>query len=425
MKARWKAATLGLIGTLTFASPSTAATTIKFMGWVALFDFQKAGWNRIVEDFQKVDPDIKIDYIGTPFEETLNQAMVAILGRNAPDIFQVSSGWIPQLQGIGGLEPLNGLFSSDELAQFPNRMIESTSIAGNVYSLPWLPGPIVLTYNRTLMKEAGLDPDTPPQTWPELSDAAEKICALGDRSGGKVYGIALRSARHSNSAHWAIPVIWGFGGHVVDADGKFDIDNAGAVAAFEWYRKMIGSGCSPDGFNIQETRNIFSQGRAGFIFEGPWVRGLVDNLSGGKLKVAPDGDVWVAPMPAGPDGKVRSIANSNELAISAQSQKREVAAKFVRFILGNQATVEYFYETSKQLTTGRLDILRSGKMGGDPYVQAFVDVLPESDGVPIKNPKWIAALDVLAPVLQSVIKGGEAKSQLKEANREILRTLAR
>jgi ABC-type glycerol-3-phosphate transport system substrate-binding protein len=46
-------------------------------------------------------------------------------------------------------------------------------------------------------------------------------------------------------------VIWGFGGRVVDAESKFDVDNAGAVAAFEWYRKMIGSGCSPDGFNIQ------------------------------------------------------------------------------------------------------------------------------------------------------------------------------
>jgi multiple sugar transport system substrate-binding protein len=190
MRARWKAAALGMIGILASASSSKAETTIKFMGWVALFDFQKAGWNRIVEDFQKVNPDINIDYIGTPFEETLNQAMVAILGRNAPDIFQVSSGWIPQLQGIGGLEPLNGLFSGDELAQFPERMIQSTSIAGKVYSLPWLPGPIVLVYNRTLMKEAGLDPDKPPKTWPELTNAAEKICALGDR------GAARSSALH-------------------------------------------------------------------------------------------------------------------------------------------------------------------------------------------------------------------------------------
>ena len=416
---------LGLIGALVLANLAAAETTLKFMGWVALFDFQKAGWSRIVEDFQMANPEIKIAYIGTPFEETLNQDMVAILGHNAPDVFQISSGWVPQLQGIGGLAPLDGLFSADELAEFPKSMIESTSVDGKPYSLPWLPGPIVLTYNRTLMKEVGLDPDKPPKTWPELTAAAKKICALPQRYGGKVYGIALRSARHFNSAQWAIPVIWGFGGHVVDADGKVDVDNPGAVAAFEWYRDMIGSGCSPDSFDIQETRNIFSQGRAGFIFEGPWVRGLVNNLSGGKLKVAPDGDVWVAPMPADPDGKVRAIANSNELAVSAQSRQKEAAAKFVRFILGNQPTVEYFYETSQQLTTGRLDILRSGKMGQDSYVQAFVAVLPESDGVPIKSPKWIAALDILAPALQSVIKGADAKSELKQATRDIQRALSR
>ena len=124
-------------------------------------------------------------------------------------------------------------------------MIELTSVDGKPYSLPWLPGPIVLTYNRTLMKEVGFDPDKPPKTWPELTAAAKKICALPERYGGKVYGIALRSARHFNSAQWAIPVIWGFGGHVIDADGKVDVDNPGAVAAFEWYRDMIGSGAAP------------------------------------------------------------------------------------------------------------------------------------------------------------------------------------
>jgi ABC-type glycerol-3-phosphate transport system substrate-binding protein len=60
--------------------------------------------------FPAANPDIKIDYIGTPFEETLNQDMVAILGHNAPDVFQISSGWVPQLQGIGGLAPLDGCF---------------------------------------------------------------------------------------------------------------------------------------------------------------------------------------------------------------------------------------------------------------------------------------------------------------------------
>ena len=242
-----------------------------------------------------------------------------------------------------------------------------------------------MVYNRNLLQEAGLDPDNPPKTWPELTAAIKSVCALPDRNGGTVYGVSLRTSRGPNTAHWAIPVIWGLDGEIVDADGNVDVTNEGLVRAFDWYHDIVSSGCSPDGFNIQEVRNLFTQDRAGFIFEGPWIRGLVNNLSDGKMSVEPDGDVWFASMPADSDGQVRQIANSNELVVTSSSKNKELAAKFVDFILGNQETVEYYFETSKQLTTGRLDLLSSGIMGDDPFVQAFVEVLPISNGVPPRS----------------------------------------
>lgn len=423
VKARTIALSLGIVVGL--ISSSASGQAIKLMGWVGLFDFQKPGWERIVEEFEKQNPGVTIEYIGTPFEETLNQATVAIVGGNAPDIIQISSGWVPQLQAMDALEPLDNHFSADVLGKFPKSLIEATTIEGHVYSLPWIPGPIIMAYNRNLLKEAGLDPDNPPKTWPELTDAIDKVCALPDRSGGKVYGAALRTSRGPNTAHWAIPVIWGLGGEIVDADGNIDVTNEGIVRAYEWYRDIVSSGCSPDAFNIQEVRNLFAQERAGFIFEGPWVRGLVTNLSDGKLSVALDGDVWIAPMPAGPDGRVRQIANSNELVITASSENKELAAKFVDFVLGNPETVEYYFETSKQLTTGRLDVLSSGAMGDDPFVQAFVEVLPVSNGVPIKHPKWFAVMDAMAPTLQKVIKGADASAELQQTKREVDRILSR
>ncbi len=61
-------------------------------------------------------------------------------------------------------------------------------------AMPWVPGPIIMFYNRNLMEQAGLDPDAPPQTWPELMEAAKAICALPDVDGAPIYGIALRTA---------------------------------------------------------------------------------------------------------------------------------------------------------------------------------------------------------------------------------------
>jgi multiple sugar transport system substrate-binding protein len=397
--------------------------TIRLMGWVGVFDFQKAGWARIVSEFERQNPGVKIDYVATPFEETLNQATIAILGNNAPDIIQVSSGWVPQLQAMNALEPIDNHLSKAELAQFPSSLIDGVTIEGKTWALPWIPGPIFLAYNRELLRAAGLNPDSPPRDFASFDAAVRKICALGDRGQGKVFGVALRSARHFNSVHWAVPIAWALGGDIVDDTGKVQAANPGMIKALEWYRDITKAGCTPENANINESRNFFAQGRAGFVFEGPWVRGLVDNLSGGKLKVARDGDVWIAPMPAGPDGKVRQIANSNELVLTAQSKNKALAAKFVNFILGNQETVDFYFESSKQPTTGRLDVMRSGAMGKDAFTAVVIDVLPYSSSLPIKHPKWTAGLDVLAPVMQKVIQGADAATELRNAQRDVERAM--
>lgn len=410
------------VAALAFTGAANAqAQNIKVMGWVGLFEFQKPGWERIVRDFEAQNPGVKIEYIGTPFEETINQATVAIVGNNAPDVIQVVSGWIPQLHSLGGLEPLNALIGAGDIAKYPKGSIDAVTYDGNVLALPWIPGPIMVGYNRNLMKEAGLNPDQPPKTWAEFAAAVDKICALGDRNGGKVYGVALRSARHPNSAHWSIPMIWANGGDVVDAKGKVVFNTDATRKTYAWYKDVIARKCSPEFFGIQESRNIFAQGRAGFIFEGPWLKGLIEKVSDGKLKVAADGDVWISTMPASADGRVRQIENSNMLVITKQSKNKALAAKFVQFVLGNLPTVEYYYETSSQLTTGRLDILRSGKMGADKYSQIFVDALPISNPVPIRDPQWNAMMDAVAPAMQTIIQGGDAAAELAKADRAIAR----
>jgi ABC-type glycerol-3-phosphate transport system substrate-binding protein len=209
----------------------------------------------------------------------------------------------------------------------------------------------------------------------------------------------------------------------VTDDGRISFNQEGVRDAYEWYRDVIERGCSPNAFDVQATRSVFAQGRAGFIFEGPWVRGLVQNLSDGNLTVAEDGDVWVAPMPASAAGEVRQIENSNMLVISEQAEDKELAARFISFVLGNQETVDYFYETSQQPTTGRMDLLTSGMMADDPYVTTFAGTLDVSNPLPIRDPQWNAIMDTIAPALQSIINGADAEAELADADRRIDRLL--
>ena len=395
-------------------------TTLRFMGWVGLFDFQVPAWNYMIDEFEQQNPGVEIEYIGTPFEETLNQASVTILGNNAPDIIQSVAGWVPQLNGMGALASLGTYFDSDFLSDIPSTSLESVTFDGELKAMPWVPAPIVMTYNRNLLEEAGLDPNDPPSTWSEFTEAVDAVCALPERAdGGSVYGVSLRTARHPNSGHWSLPVIWGFGGDVINEEGSVVVDEQGAVDAYQWYQDVVTSGCSPEAFGVQESRNVFAQGRAGFIFEGPWIRGLVDSLSEGRMEVAPEGDVWIAPMPANANGERRMIANSHVLVVTEQSQNKEIAAAFVEFITSDNEAVQRYFEVTDQLSTAHLDLLNSGAMGESAYIQTFVEALPNAVSVPIKHPQWDAMTDALAVALQRSILGQDVEQALDQAAQDI------
>lgn len=412
-----------LVGSaIAFAVPALAQE-INVMGWARNFDHLKDGWNNTVEQFEKSSDGITVKTTDTAWGQTLQQATNAILAGNAPDVIQAPAVWVPQLQEIGGLMPMEDVFPDGGIENFPAN--ESVTFDDKVRAAVWLPGPVLMVYNRKLMEEAGLDPDNPPKTFPEFTDAIKKICALPDRDGGKTYGIALRTARSPNSPQWALPVVFGHGGYITDPDDKVNVTNEGFVQAYEWFRDIIGSGCAADAATNNDTRNVFAQGRSGFIFEGPWARGLVKGISDGKLTVAPDGDVWAAPMPAGPDGEIRQIANHQTLVIPEGSTNKEAAAKFVRFALSDVPTVDFMFESSGNIPTGDLKLLAGSKVAEDPWSEVFISTLPYSTPVPIKHPKANAVFDALAPALQEIIAGADAQETLAKVQSDIDRLLSR
>jgi multiple sugar transport system substrate-binding protein len=265
----------------------------------------------------------------------------------------------------------------------------------------------------------------PPQTWPELAEQANKICALPARDGAPVYGIALRTQRSPNSAQWMIPIIWGHGGDLHDAKGDITFDTEGTRAAFAWIQDLVKSGCAPAGFSIDETRNTMAAGRAGFIFEGPWGRGLFDNLSGGKMTTSEDGDIWVAPMPAGPDGARMTIGNPHEIAIYKGSKEKELAAEFIRYVNFDPAFTDAYFKASQQLSTSAMDLLTSGDMGNDAYTQVFVKALGDTVDTPIKSPKFYTVMDEVAPALQAIIQGADIHAQLEQVDGKVSRIMKR
>ncbi|MBI3708901.1 MAG: sugar ABC transporter substrate-binding protein [Proteobacteria bacterium] len=405
------------------AFAQSPSQTIRVMGWWSTLGVFKGGWEYTMKEFERQNPGVRIDYTATAYDQTLNQVMASTLANNAPDMIQVSAVWFEQLRTANALEPLERYIPAEELKLFPPQLLEDAKVGGALYGLPQAPGPIMMIYNKELLQEAGLNPNEPPKTWDALTDAIRRVCALPARANGKVYGVALRTERNPLSAMWAIPMIWSIGGNITDSAGRVDVTNAAAVAAFRWYHDVTRSGCNPEGATVPEGRTIFGQGRAGFIFEGPWSRGIFQQISGGRLKMAPDGNVWVAPMPAGPDGRVRLLANHNYITMTRQARNKELTAKLIRFMVSDPKVAEEVYKASDMLSTGRLDLLKSGPQGDDQYGQVFVRYLNDTTAVPIRNARWAAGMDAISASMQRIMQGAEPNAELALAQREARRLM--
>ena len=55
-----------------------------------------------------------------------------------------------QLEAAGGLEPINNHLPSTTINKFAEGAVNAVSFGDNVMALPWIPGPIVMGYNRNL-----------------------------------------------------------------------------------------------------------------------------------------------------------------------------------------------------------------------------------------------------------------------------------
>ena len=88
----------------------------------------------------------------------------------------------------GLIIPLNQLMQQTQVSFNINDILPAiryyySDANGNLLAFPFNSSSPVMFYNKTAFTKAGLDPNNPPQTWPELQQDAQKILKAGYRCG--------------------------------------------------------------------------------------------------------------------------------------------------------------------------------------------------------------------------------------------------
>jgi len=181
---------LALVGatmlSMAMAVPAHAQTEIQWwhsMGgalgeWVTDLANQ---FNASQKDY-KVVPTFKGSY-----DESMTAAIAAFRAGNAPDILQVFEvGTATMMASKGAIKPVAEVMKMAGGNFDPNAYVPAvagyyTAPNGQMLSMPFNSSTAVFYYNKDAFKAAGMDPDKPPKTWPEVVLAAGKLKAAGQK----------------------------------------------------------------------------------------------------------------------------------------------------------------------------------------------------------------------------------------------------
>jgi len=163
-----------------FVGPAFAATDIQW--WHAMSGELGKQLEKLAADFNASQSDYRIvpSYKGN-YTETVTAAIFAFRSRSQPAIVQVNEiATATMTAAKGAIYPVYELMRDEHEPFSPDAYLPAVSgyyadARGNLLSFPFNASTPILYYNKTMFRDAGLDPNVAPRTWQELGAAAKKL----------------------------------------------------------------------------------------------------------------------------------------------------------------------------------------------------------------------------------------------------------
>ena len=281
---------------------------------------------------------------------------------------------------LGGLEPLGSYLEADP--EFADSLTNQTVVNynGRPLMLNWYIFPYSYVYNTKIFEAANI---APPTNWEEMVAASKKLAdsdavnyAFGEGFAGDPHHVAyyIFGSRLAQ-----------LGGRFLDKDGKAVFNSEAGVQALKDWKAFYDSGVFMPGALGMMTANARESLAAGTIagmFDGPFAQVIA-------TQVQPD--IRLAFPPAWKEGDIGGyVWSGSGLAISSNSEHKDAAWKFIKFLLSDEIAKEMtkkvgipFATKSAMATLEGSDDPILGKipamLNQDPEHNFFTEPVPEQE----------------------------------------------
>jgi sn-glycerol 3-phosphate transport system substrate-binding protein len=169
-----------------FALSAQAQAVTEIQWWHSMTGALNDRVNEIAQKFNASQSDYKVTAVFKgQYDESMAAAIAAYRSGNPPQIVQVFEvGTATMMAAKGAIKPVYQLMAESGEKFDPKAFLPAVSgyysdTQGHLLSMPFNSSTQVMYINKDAFKKAGLDPNAPPKTWPEVGAAAEKLKAAG------------------------------------------------------------------------------------------------------------------------------------------------------------------------------------------------------------------------------------------------------
>ncbi len=230
---------------------------------------------------------------------------------------------------------------------FPEALKSVSFVEGNEFKVPagiyGVPIDVIniqYIYNKKIFKKAGLDPDSPPQTFDEFLTAVKKIRQAGYQ--GLVSGFNepwLVDCMASNFA-WNI---MGEEKMMATYKGEVKYTDPDWIRVFSLFERMAKEGVFASGVVIKSNKDAeleFALERDGFAFNGSWAVHVYKQMN-------PDIEIGVMLPPRVSNANPRGIwgGAGTWLVVNGKSPKKELAVAFLKWLTKKEQQIRFAKET--------------------------------------------------------------------------------
>lgn len=352
----------------------------------------------MAEAYMKENPNVRIEFIGTPVNEMAKKIIALNTSGDLPDAFFMPNEFMSTAYDMGIIVDHEKLLGEEWLSTLADYVVEHSKIEDQLMLVPWHVIPVALVYRADWLEEEGFDKIETIEDFRNVAKAFTKDLN-GDGTIDR-WGFSMVGTRNGSGEQRFTNFIRTFGVNEVyrDRNGKWQTD-----LTTDKFRKALQTfvdlalvdGVVPPGPTVTgypEAAAFFAQEKTGLMITGSNAIGAIES-DNPSLK----GKLASCPLPR--DERHVTNLQVSGLAITTASKHPEVVADFLKFITKKEIAIEFAKQSGRLPVTK--EALADELFQKDPY-KGFIDCMKYAIAQPA-FPGYTELLDIMGEAYSVMI----------------------